>query len=160
MFRFNHILLIKMVLPICLSFILEKELLGQTWIIDTPTGKLSAWIIQRHQTQPQKAELFLLNQTGQTVFLDDYNTNNNYLEIISPSGLKVITRKKVFGQKLTLKNNPSSEDIQKWEVDFFDYLQNLDFKERGYYSITWHLNTSKGLLSAEPVKVFFESRKH
>lgn len=158
MLRYNHIILVKLTLFFCFVFSQKNEVIGQAWIIETPTGKLSTWIIQRYQAQPQKAELFLLNQTGQPVFFDEYDSNDNYLEFISPKGLRVITRKKISDKGLSLINNPVVKDAVKWEVDFFDYLNNLDFIETGNYLVTWHIKTSKGKLSTEPVEVFFENK--
>ncbi|MEZ4957050.1 MAG: hypothetical protein R2825_26060 [Saprospiraceae bacterium] len=158
MLRYNHIFWVKLAMSFCLVFFLKNGLIGQAWIIETPSGKLSTWIIQRQQAQPQKAELFFLNQTGQPVFFDEYDSNDNYLEFISPKGLRVITRKKISDNVLSLKNNPAVKDAVKWEVDFFDYLNNLDFIETGNYLVTWHLKTSKGKLSTEPVVFYFENK--
>ncbi len=154
----NHIFFIKLAVSFCLVLCWGNEAPGQAWIIETPTGKLSSWIIQRYPATPQKAELFLLNQTGHSVYFDEHNTNDNYLEIISPKGLRVITRRAVSGQPLALKNNPDIENSVRWDVDFSDYLRVLDFRETGNYLITWHVKTSRGLLSAEPVRFYFENK--
>ncbi len=138
-------------------FIFQNETHSQAWIIDTPTGKMSNWIIIDNPAQPNKADLVFLNFSKETVWYDPLDINDNYLEIISPSGLRVVTRKRISSDGLFLKNNPNAQRSITWKVDFLNYLNKLDFHEDGNYLITWHLKTSKGYLSAEPVNLFFKN---
>ena len=143
-------------LVICF-FIFQNPNYSQAWILDTPTGKMSAWIIIDNPARPNKADLVFVNFSKETVRFDPLDTNDNYLEIISPSGLRVITRKRMSNNELFLQNNPNAKRSVTWKIDFLTYLNKLDFREDGNYLITWHLKTSKGYLSAEPVNLFFEN---
>ena len=142
-------------LLICfLSFV--QDLKSQSWIVDTPTGNLSTWIIQRHPNRSQIAELLFLNHSQEPVQYDAFNTNNNYLEINCPSGLSTITRRYVLKKTLNRTNDPAAEKHIQWDVDFYQLINGIDFFEDGIYLITWHMETSFGTLSSEPVEFHYK----
>lgn len=154
--RFSyHILSLKTGAFIFCLFSFLLDLKSQSWIIETPSGTLSTWIIQRHPTQLQRAELLFLNHSDEAVKYDDFNINKNYLEIKSPSGLSAISRFGVYTKKLSRINVPAIEKNIRWEVDFFELINSINFKQNGNYLITWHMETSLGTLSAESVEIYF-----
>ncbi|MEO1262742.1 MAG: hypothetical protein AAFZ15_28300 [Bacteroidota bacterium] len=151
-----HVLAWRLCASLFCLLIFLPDSKSQSWIIDTPTGRLSAWIIQRHPAQPQKAELLFLNHSQESVEHDIFNTNENYLEIKSPSGLSVISRRIVLTKTLNESHDPEAEKHISWDIDLHQLIDAVDYFKNGMYSITWHMDTSFGKLSAEPIEFYFK----
>lgn len=151
-YGYSHIVLINTVLFTLLMFLIISYESKTGYAIDegkVDEAKVMLITSVIFNTKPTVLKFTLINTSDKEITINDFVTNDNDLEIVTPNGkTKYLSSSKYMPKQICVK----TKSEYSWQYDVQKIFDFAKLTEKGTYKITWIV----GKLMATPIYVTIE----